>query len=343
MRFSLLFVLVMAATQAGQWIIQNSGLDTNLRGVSAVESSRAPRNRAVWACGSKGAVLRSPDGGKSWQRLSIPGGEALDFRAIVALPGGTAYVMSIGNGAASRIYKTADDGRTWQLEFTGNRAEIFLDDLNCISATRCFALGDPVDGKFLLLKTDDGRQWTNVPTGAMPPALPGEGIFAASNSNLAIHGKREIYFATGGAKIARVFHSPDLGRSWTVSETPITSANQSSGIFSLARIGKTVVIAGGDYRNVNQSASVAAYSRDAGRTWQLAAKQPGGFRSAVIAAKNKWLVVVGPNGEDVSRDGGETWTPSGSLNLNAAASRGDGEIWGVGANGAIARLPAPHR
>ena len=38
----------------------------------------------VWASGSNGVILKSLDRGKTWQRLHVAGGDALDFRGIVA-------------------------------------------------------------------------------------------------------------------------------------------------------------------------------------------------------------------------------------------------------------------
>ncbi len=141
-----------------------------------MNASGLSRDVIVWACGSNGVVLRSVDEGKTWKRLHVQGGDALDFRGIVAFDATTAYVMSIGGGAQSRIYKTEDGGASWKLEFSGKRSAFFLDDLVCISKTRCYALSDPVDGKFLLVSTKDGEHWQELPDQQMPAALAGEGV-----------------------------------------------------------------------------------------------------------------------------------------------------------------------
>ena len=64
----------------------------------------------------------------------------------------------------------------------------------------CFAISDPVDGKFLLLHTEDGEHWKELPREQMPAALPKEGVFAASNSSLTLCGEEgeELFFGTGG-------------------------------------------------------------------------------------------------------------------------------------------------
>src|SRR4051794_12077126 len=93
-----------------RWTLQTSGVTARLRGVSAVSE------RVAWASGSGATVLRTIDGGTTWNKLSVTS-EALDFRDIDAIDAQTAYVLSIGNGPASRIYKTSDAGVTWTMQF----------------------------------------------------------------------------------------------------------------------------------------------------------------------------------------------------------------------------------
>jgi photosystem II stability/assembly factor-like uncharacterized protein len=339
MRFFLpsVFSLFFAVTvQAQWWEVQTSGIDTNLRGVSAAsapDAKGAPMT-AVWASGSNGVILRSLDAGKTWQRLRVADGDKLDFRGIVAFNATTAYVMSSGEGEKSRIYKTTDGGETWTLQYTDQRKEFFLDTIACLTVLRCFALGDPIDGKFLLLITTDGEHWNPLPSTNMPPALPGEGAFAASNTCLVLSGE-EIFFGTGGPA-ARVFRSPDAGRSWNAVETPIAHGNASSGIFSITGAnGKNIIIVGGDYQDPKRASAVAAYSHDEGKTWRLSPRQPGGYRSSVAHAKDSLGVAVGPNGEDVSDDFGEHWKHVDTLNLNAVSNLLGHIAWGVGPNGTI--------
>src|SRR6266446_9027674 len=250
-----------ASVQAQWWRVQTSGIDSNLRGVSVASftDTKGVPVPVVWASGSKGVVLRSVDEGETWTRLQLPGGDALDFRGIIAFNATTAYVMSSGEGEKSRIYKTTDGGETWKLQYTDNRKEFFLDTIACLSETRCLALGDPIDGKFLLLTTTDGEHWIPLPNESMPASLPGEGAFAASNTCMLLSGE-EIHFGTGGPA-ARVFHSPDSGRTWSVAETPIAHGNASSGIFSSARGDEDeLVVVGGDYQDPKRASAVAAYS-----------------------------------------------------------------------------------
>jgi photosystem II stability/assembly factor-like uncharacterized protein len=331
-----MLIWVLALTAGEYWTVQTSGIDSNLRGVSIARNKTTGSSTTIWASGSKGVILRSNDGGRNWEQLRIPDGETLDYRGVQAFDGNTAYIMASGEGEKSRIYKTTDGGKNWEMQYTNKNKEFFLDGIACISATNCFAISDPVDGRFLLLRTDDGKTWKELPGDGMPAAMEKEGVFAASNSSLLIYEGREIYFATGGPA-ARVFHSPDLGKNWRVTKTPMVSGKAPQGIFSLTRSGDTVVAVGGDYEKPEQTEGAAAYSLDQGKTWTLAAKLPGGYRSAVTN-KGTGFVAVGPNGTDISNDG-VTWVSAGKISLNAVGFV-DEEGWAVGAKGTIGHSSA---
>lgn len=330
------------------WKVMTTGIDTNLRGVSLVAPPTGQRGEVVvWASGSNGMILKSVDSGRTWQQYKVPGGETLDFRGIRAFTTASAYVMSSGEGDKSRIYKTTDGGATWTLQFTDTRPTFFLDAIACDGERKCVALSDPVDGKFVIVRTTDGENWQIAPNQFMPPALKDEGAFAASNSSLMmLHAGRDVdhtllYFATGGPSGARVFRSPDFGKSWSTTDTPLAGGNASSGVFSIARFNGENIIVGGDYKKPDATERTAAYSSDHTQQYELAQTAPSGYRSSVTSLGGKMLVAVGPNGSDFSDDGGRTWKRSDLIGLNAleAIRRGGGsDAWAVGPNGTVERL-----
>src|SRR6185436_20698259 len=122
-RMNLLITLATLLTFAPGWIPQSSGVNARLRGVSAVNAVVA------WASGSESTVLRTIDGGATWQKLQVTT-ESVDFRDIDAIDERTAYVLSIGNGPASRIYKTTDGGATWSLQFRNEDPKAFYDAMS---------------------------------------------------------------------------------------------------------------------------------------------------------------------------------------------------------------------
>lgn len=328
---------IVALTLAPAWTDQPTGVNARLRGISAVS------DRVAWASGSSGTVLRTADGGSTWRALKIPGAETLDFRDIDAVGDQVAYVLSIGSGDASRIYKTVDGGRTWSLQFANLDPKAFFDAMAFWDADRGIAFSDSVDGRLVILRTDNGgREWTRVPAEGLPPAIENEGAFAASGTNVAVYGRDHVWIGTGAGAVARVLRSSDGGRTWAVAATPL-AAGDSAGIFSIAfRDTQHGIAVGGDYRKESEAVDNAAITSDGGRTWTLV-KGLTGFRSVVAyrpGVATSSLIAVGPQGADQSIDDGRTWTPlPGSSGLHTFAFAKSGVVaWGAGETGRVMRL-----
>ena len=174
-----------------------------------------------------------------------------------------------------------------------------------------------------------------------PRRRRGRRSFAASNSCLVVRGKAEAWFATGGKGAARVFHSTNGGRSWTVATTPVRRDSANAGIFSLAFADARHGIAvGGDYSKPADPAHNIAITSDGGKTWtEPGGTPPAGFRSAVLYLPDaKLWIATGTSGSDVSSDGGQSWRnfDHGNFNALAFASRSAG--WAVGPRGRIAAI-----
>src|SRR5579864_5872093 len=238
-------ILVFSAIAFAQWQRVSVPTSSSLRGLSVVSKN------LVWASGTGGTVIKTVDGGQSWSVMIVPGAEKLDFRAIRAFDLDNAVVVSSGPAekGQARIYRTSDGGKTWKQTFEETRAGIFFDALAFWDRDHGIVLSDPVAGRFALFTTSDGGlTWKQIPPASLPAALPNEGAFAASNSCLAVQRGRNVWFGTGGASVARVFHSVDRGQTWSVSDTPMHPTNNSSGIFALQFKGlKNGIAVGGDY------------------------------------------------------------------------------------------------
>ena len=336
-RVSLAAVAVLSLA-VPRWTAQQSGGTVSLRGVSAVDDSVA------WASGSGSTVLRTADGGATWKPLTVTT-DKLDFRDVDAIDARTAYVLSIGNGPSSRIYKTIDAGEHWTWQYTNQDPKGFLDAMAFRDATSGVVVGDSVDGKFSILLTNDGgHSW--LPATNLPAALPNEGAFAASGTNVTVSGKNDVWFGTGAAAKSRVLHSRDRGRTWTIADTPIKSGG-SSGIFSIAfRDATHGIVVGGDYSKESEAVDNVAITNDGGATWTLIREHLkdhalSGFRSVVKhvpGTKASWIA-IGPQGSDWSDDDGRTWAPIAGPGFHTFSfSKSGARGWGAGAKGAIGRF-----
>jgi photosystem II stability/assembly factor-like uncharacterized protein len=326
---------------AAQWTAQSSGSAVRFRGVSAVSQSVA------WASGEKGTYARTTDGGATWQASTVAGASELDFRDVDAFDADTAYLLAIGSGEKSRIYKTEDGGAHWTLQFKNSKPTAFFDAMAFWDRRHGIAVSDPVDGRFLIIRTSDGgRTWQEMPVENMPPALQGEGAFAASGTCITVLGQHNVWFGTGGPEGARVFRSTDGGRTWKVTATRIISG-KAAGIFSItfgdARHG---VVVGGDYTKEREARDNVAMTQDGGATWSLIkGPAPNGYRSCVTYVRGTvgpTLIAVGPSGSDYSLDGGNSWTSIGADGYHTASFAGPINAgWAAGEGGSIAKYVGP--
>ncbi len=347
----LFFVLALAAPASAHprpphWTPAPTGSTQQFRGLDAVSK------RVAWVGGSAGQVLRTTDGGASWQDISPPGSAGLLFRDVEAQGADRASVLAIGSGDASRIYTTSDGGRQWTPAFVNDDPNAFYDcmafyagngpdiaprDSLTARGRRGLALSDPVGGKFRIAATDDGGlSWHVLPNAGMPPAADGEFAFAASGTCLVTSG-RDAWFATGGGA-ARVFHSRDGGLTWSATAAPIPAA-EAGGVFSLAfRNPREGAMVGGDFTAPTTGTRASGFTRDGGATWQ-----PGGdlsgYRSGVdwVTFSRATLIAVGPTGSDVSEDGGRTWRAFDTAAYDAVDCV-PFTCWASGPNGAVAVL-----
>ncbi|CAN5392567.1 oxidoreductase [soil metagenome] len=330
--FGLIFLILMFFTISNsQWQQQMIDTKASLRGLSIVNDN------IIWASGTGGTVLRSVDSGKNWTVIKVPDADKLDFRDIEAFDANTAYILSIGNGEDSRIYKTTDGGKNWKLQFKNTNPKAFFDALAFWDKDNGMAMSDPVDGKYLLIDTKNGENWAVSDNEKPANAKDGEAAFAASGTCLITQGKNNIFLVSGGND-ARVFRSKNRGLTWTVADTPITKGTAGSGIFSIAMYdAKRGVIVGGNYEKPDDITDNLAFTNDGGKTWTLS-KGLNGYRSGVAYIDKKTIIAVGSSGSDLSNDGGKTWKNLDKENYNAVQTKGKKAIWAVGAGGLVSKF-----
>ena len=321
-------------------IAQESGTSERLIGLHLVSE------RVVWASGTGGTFVRTTNGGATWTASTVPGGDSLQFRDVHAVSADTAYLLSIGRGAQSRIYKTTDGGESWNRSFTSPEPEAFFDCLDFWDAEHGIAFSDAIGGTFYLITTRNGGEtWTRVPPNALPPAAKGEASFAASGTCLVTVGDSTAYVGTGGVDTARVLRTTDRGRSWTAHPTPIAAGKPVAGIASLtfrdaqhgAALGGIMAV---DDPPDSTVANVAV-TQDGGDTWSRAAPAPlpGIFGGTYVPGLDASpLVVVGPEGIAYSQTDGADWTRVTDRSHWSVAFVRPQAGWAVGPDGRITKL-----
>ena len=313
-------LLILAAGVKAQTITAvQEGRATSIRGLSVVD------DHIAWVSGSKGNIGTSMDGGKTWAWQQVKGYEKLDFRDIEAFNASEAVIMSSGTPAV--ILKTSDGGASWQEKYRNADSVYFLDAMDFVDKKRGFIMGDPINGKFLILETKNGGEtWQEMPNA--PAALEGEAAFAASGTCLRAD-KNGISIVTGGSHSRELSYSFEPPRVWLTRDLQILHGQQSQGAFSIA--GPTLkVIVGGDYAKPARNDSVAEYysynGTYAGGSSLLSATTPLGFQSSVEYIKGDIYVSTGTPGSSISTDGGKTWVRIDSKSYNVCRKAKNGNL-----------------
>jgi len=185
---------------------QSSGTTNALYSVSSVSES------VGWTAGANATVLRTTNAGTTW--LSATGtGLSGHVYNIWGISTTTAFCTT--TPSTTNIYKTTDGGATWTTVFSQSGG--FIDAIQMISPTTGYAVGDPVGGKWTVLKTtDSGNTWNRIATEPVQ-----SGSEAGWNNSFQIDGNY-MWFGTSSGT---VYHSTDLGVTWSSSATPGSTNN----------------------------------------------------------------------------------------------------------------------
>lgn len=234
----------------------------------------------------------------------------LEFRSL-ALTGDALVVANVGNPAYFFKVQKSMQFEDIQPVYQEIHEKVFYDSMQFWNPTEGIAIGDPIDDCFCILITRDaGQSWNKIPCENLPKLAQGEAAFAASNTNIVVNGNH-TWLVSGGSK-ARVFHSPDKGKSWSVYQTPIVQGEAMTGIFTADFYNDKIgFIAGGNYEKPTQNAQNKALTTDGGKTWQLVGENTGfGYASCiqfVPKSNGKQLVCAGSTGVYYSNDRGNSW------------------------------------
>jgi len=295
----------------------------------------------VWAAGLGGTVVKTSNAGETWSAYSVPGASELEFRDIHAFENGIVYLLAAGPGEKSRIYKSSDGGHSWRLQFQNSITNAFFDCMGFWDPNSGIAFSDSVDGYLIIIRTIDGQNWEVLPRTQIPPALPGEGSFAASGTCLAAGDNQQAWIGTGAASSARVFHSRDKGESWTVAETPI-QPGKTSGITSISFFDANEgFVFGGDVVDTGRKGNNIAMTTDGGLTWNIAesSELPAIYGAAAFYFEGRrMLAAVGPKGTFFSSDQGKTWKTVNQDNYWGISFTNRGVGWIVGPEGKVSRI-----
>jgi photosystem II stability/assembly factor-like uncharacterized protein len=266
----------IVATPAPRWTAQTPGATINLYGVSVVDTSVA------WAVGDSGRTYRTVNGGLSWPSRASVANPAF---SVAAVSTSIALVASNATNNA-RIMRTNNGGLAWVMVYQDTSAGAYIDAIKMFDANNGYAVGDPVDGRWTLLRTTDaGATWLKRDTLQQAGTEYGWGN---SMSWVGLYG----WFGTNNS---HVYRTTNGGANWSPATTAFTNSYAVS--FATNQLG----IAAGNG---------TARSSDGGTTWANTPTQPPVATYASVAVPltpNRWYSVAG-GGVYKSTNHGASWS-----------------------------------
>ncbi|GEM_PF-1391862 len=186
---------------------------------SALNTVKAVNAQVVWAAGDGGEIIRTTDGGLNWELFTSPVVGTADIYNIDAINADTAFVTTSPGGTF--LYRTTDGGLSWQQVYTNPDAAAFLDAIHMFDSQNGIAMGDPVGGKWMILKTTDyGASWYRIANEPTPAS--GE---AGWNNSMCWIGNRHGWFGTNKSKVWRTTNG---GENWVSSSSTVVNTVQVS-------------------------------------------------------------------------------------------------------------------
>jgi photosystem II stability/assembly factor-like uncharacterized protein len=328
----LLFVFLLVSGYSQEVQLLTEGTKTSIRGLSVVNDN------VIWASGSNGYVGRSTDGGKTWKWTVVKGFEKRDFRDIEAFDASTAIIIAVAE--PGNILKTVDGGETWKVVYENKTRGMFLDAMDFWNRQSGIVLGDPINGRFFMVRTlDAGDTWKEVPFESLPRADSGEACFAASGTNIRALDRDEACFVSGGTRSSLFWNGTPI-------ELPIIQGKETTGANSVAVRDRKklkgsvhLVVIGGDFAADTSAVKNCFVTSDGGKTWKYPDQPPRGYRSCVEYINKKRLIACGTSGVDVSNDGGMNWRFISKTGFHVCRKAKEGKaVFLAGGNGRIGKL-----
>jgi photosystem II stability/assembly factor-like uncharacterized protein len=309
----------------------------------SIRALHAVSDNEAWFAANRGVWGYTEDAGKTWHIDSIRLDTIVpEFRALEVLNDSTVLLMGIASPAL--IFKTTNKGKTWKIVYRNDHKDIFFDSMKFLDKKNGMVLGDPIDGKWQLIKTENGGDsWDSLTKINLPALETGEAFFAASNSCFDFH-NHHCWVGTGGKK-SRLIYSSDGGETHSVFETPLPEGSEMTGIFSVDFYDSdNGVVAGGDYDKADTAINAMAITNNGGKSWkEIGFAQPV-FGSCVQFLSRNEILITGIPGTfryhlkskqltEIKSNAGET---CGFHTLRVSPSKK--VIWLAGADGKIGRM-----
>jgi len=367
--FVALIFISVTISGSSNWRLVTESSYSSLNGVFLLNENLG------WIAGSSGTILKTTDGGKTWERpTNLPEltntmysvffiNENLGFAGgshdllLKSTDGGDSWseiTFSSVDGDLRGIY-FANENEGWILSGTSSGGQIsYTSDgganwtpqatetsLN-LKAMAFYSSGHGVcvggkSGNFAIYYTTDGQTWSKAPTPTnIPPVYSRTDLYAVAMASETVACVTGWGSSAAGLQPSFTIRTSDGGANWKY-ETQTEENRLYNNMYGMTFLDEQtgIAVGGSTYKG-----SVAYKTVDGGISWEEITF-PFGFSGKAISAVNNKIVVVGSGGGiAVSDDAGSSWklaTEIPSSTLYVIDMIGDKTIIATGFYGAFLR------
>ncbi len=282
---TLIFVVLQSGLKSQYW--ENVALPSAYAGnywldVYFLESDP----RYGWVCGYNGAVLRTTNGGQSWEGTTIRG--AYQLESIHFANKDIGYTSGLGELAGGVIYKSTDGGRTW-FDITPNGSNTNLWGNFFITPNIGLVIGGGCnDFQHFYRTTDGGLTWS-----LFRANVPNTGL-----CDLILYDANGLGYASSSG---RIWRTTDGGRTWSI----FSISGREDWQEEITHQGNTFIVPFSQGCTGGGSGGIRS-SNDLGKTWREFRTGVPMFGAFLHDSLRGWA--CGHNGKVYfTNDGGRSW------------------------------------
>lgn len=276
------------------WIRQGEGQNALLGLV--LSDVWAVDDKTVYAVGSPGTLIKTINGGDTWEKVPIPATKDDSYFVSISMVGSNDIWIS---GAYGLIIHSADGGNTWDEIQSEVISDYYLQGINAVTSDLIYVAGghNTSDSGFVAFTRDGGQTWEELVPQDNYDKNRWIGCTSSDENNIIVYGGKSHYML-----------STDGGQTWKNDSVPDTGGTGGADINCLKMLNNQTWWGAFDYDYIGKTTN-------AGGTWtKQTSAGPGGMWLLGIDYYNNDIgVIVGESSMSLDGkilntiDGGNTW------------------------------------
>lgn len=290
------YATILFSGDGDNWIRQGESLEV-LAGIDLNDVWALDEN-TVWVVGSNNSILKTTDGGITWNQTSLLP-QNIDKELFSISLFGTDNIWI--SGSPGIVYNSLDGGNNWDISDSGILSDKFLQAIHIVNPQTVYVVGSRgLNSKrgFIARTLNAGQTWDSI----VPSDNFNEhiwlGVTSSDDNNIVIYGAHAHYM-----------YSNDEGQTWKNDSVPDSGGTGGADINSLKMLDADTWWGAFDYDNI-------FLTRDYGDSWedQGPAPNPGNMWLLGIDYYDTNLCIIlgssasSNNGKIIKTiDGGKIW------------------------------------